>query len=196
MLSGSSDAKELVAWARGGVSTFELCLRVMAAVTAVGEARGIRPIVVGGHAVAIYTRGDYATRAIDLVAPDAIAEALSALGFSRQLGERHWYQPELQVAIEVASRNLAGSFERVVKIRLDGGGHIYVIGVEDLIRDRMRACAYWASTVDCEWAERLFAVHSHDLDLPYIFAAMAPEPRDGYQKMRPLIKEWVRLYRS
>ena len=191
MQSGSSDITQLVAMVREGIATFDLFLRVMAVVTSACEAQGLRPIVVGGHALAIYTRGDYATRDIDLVAPDAVGDVLSSLGFTKELGERHWYHDELQVAIEVPSRDLAGSIERVVKLNLDSGGHVYVIGVEDLIVDRLRACVYWKSTVDCEWAERLFAVHSQDLDLAYISKAIEHEPDYGAPQMRSLVEEWV-----
>lgn len=69
-----------------------------------------------------------------------------------------------------------------------------VIGAEDLIMDPMRACVCWASTVDCEWAERLFAVHHRELDLPYIIEAMARKPAKSSQKMQSLVAEWVRLY--
>ncbi len=191
MPSGSTDIAQLVAMAQRGMPAFELFLRVMATVTSACESRGFLPIVVGEHAVAIYTRGDYATRDIDLVAPDAVGEVLSSLGFTSRIGERHWYHDGLDVAIEVPSRDLAGATERVVKLRLDTGGHVYVIGVEDLIVDRLRACVYWGSTVDCEWAERLLAVHRQDLDLCYISEAIDREPHGGAAKMRTLVEEWV-----
>ena len=58
------------------ISTFELFLRVMAIITECSHTSGLLPIVVGGHAVSLYTRGDYATRDVDLVAPDNISGVL------------------------------------------------------------------------------------------------------------------------
>lgn len=44
----------------------------------------------------------------------------------------------------------------------------YVIGVEDLILDRLRACVHWHSESDCEWAQRLLAIHHREIDWKYL----------------------------
>ena len=47
---------------------------------------GVRPVVMGGHALEFYTLGDYATGDVDMVCSDiaAAAEALQAAGFQRE----------------------------------------------------------------------------------------------------------------
>jgi len=54
------------------------------------------------------------------------------------------------VVIEVPDRQLAGSMDKVIRLDLGDVGYVFVIGVEDLILDRLRACVYWKSSVDCE----------------------------------------------
>ncbi|HAI21701.1 MAG TPA: hypothetical protein DCM14_07405 [Clostridiales bacterium UBA8153] len=188
MLSRTEARSQLLLLAQGKPATFELFLRTMAVVTAACQAEGYHPVIVGGHAVSIYTRGDYATRDIDLVAPDSIAGILADLGFSRGREDRHWYHDELNLALEVPSCHLAGDSGRVVKLNLDGGGAVFLIGVEDLILDRLRACVYWKSTVDCEWAGRLFAVHHQDIDLDYLLRAMEREPEGEHMRRR--VEAW------
>ncbi|WP_157404568.1 hypothetical protein [Shouchella shacheensis] len=33
---------------------------------------------------------------------------------------------------------------------------VFVIGVEDIILDRLRACVHWKSSSDCEWGMNPF----------------------------------------
>lgn len=61
----------------------KLC--VVAAITRALEETPIRPVVIGGTAVAFYTFGGYTTEDVDLavVGRERFAEALAALGFRR-----------------------------------------------------------------------------------------------------------------
>jgi hypothetical protein len=45
---------------------------------------------------------------------------------------------------------------------------VYVIGIEDIILNRLRACVHWKSTSDCEWGQRMFLLHYERLDLTYM----------------------------
>jgi len=120
--------------------------------TAKPETLRVRPIVVGGHALEVYTLGDYATGDIDLVAVDrlAVGRTLSAAGFLRE--GRHWYRPDVDIVVKVPDDTLAGSPERLTCIAVDEF-RIYVIGKEDLIIDRLNACVHWHSSQDCAWAK-------------------------------------------
>ncbi len=60
--------------------------------------------------------------------------------------------------------------ERIIKINLPSGKHLFVIGIEDIILDRLRACVHWLSTSDCEWGLRMLKVHYASLDLDYMRA--------------------------
>jgi hypothetical protein len=53
-------------------------------------------------------------------------------------------------------------------VELDGGLHCLVIGLEDLIVDRLNACKHWRSEGDCEAAELLVARYRDDLDWDYL----------------------------
>lgn len=75
-------------------------LRFAAWLTAALAPYGVRPVVVGGHALEFYTLGDYATGDIDMVCPDLapVKRVLQEAGF-RQEG-RHWYREDLDIAVE------------------------------------------------------------------------------------------------
>jgi hypothetical protein len=152
-----------------GKSRYEIMTETTAIFTALIEPHGIVPVVVGGLAVEVYTRGQYTTLDIDLVMHrrELAGETLARLGFLQE--GRHWYHPELEVAIEIPSDVLEGADkERIIKIHLPSGRHLYVIGIEDIILDRLRACVHWHSTSDCEWGLRMLKVHYASLDLNYM----------------------------
>lgn len=138
------------------------------------KALGIRPVVVGGQAVEFYTGGGYATRDIDLVSPraDAIDDLLSKWGFSKE--GRHWYSDELGIAIEVPEVTLAGDEKKLTKVEIDGL-FVYVIGVEDLIIDRMNAFVHWKSSDDQLWAKELMGLFKDDIDWGYLEKRAAKE---------------------
>jgi len=152
-----------------GKSRFEVMSETAAIFTTLLEPYKILPIVVGGLAVEIYTRGQYTTLDIDLVMQrhDLATDILISLGFLQE--GRHWYHPELEVALEIPGDVLEGADkERVIKLQLPSGRHLYVIGIEDIILDRLRACVHWKSSSDCEWGLRLLKVHFSSLDLDYM----------------------------
>ncbi|BAS26463.1 hypothetical protein [Limnochorda pilosa] len=86
---------------------------------------------------------------------------------------------------------MAGSPERVSTIDVRGLS-VPVIGVEDLILDRLRAAAHWRSQADEEWAARLVALHDHSLDWPYLEAQAAAERLAGtLEKVRKRAHRWT-----
>ncbi|MCC3375078.1 nucleotidyltransferase family protein [Cohnella sp. REN36] len=114
------------------VSDFERNLMAVGYLTAVFEAEGIRPIIVGGHAIETYTQGFYTTKDVDLVLrgrADAL-DILRELGFQQYHDLRHWYFPQLRLPIEIVDSDLAGSEERLLRVQLPNNLHIYVIGIE------------------------------------------------------------------
>ena len=154
-----------------GKSRYEIMTETTAIFTIIMESYGIMPVVVGGLAVEIYTRGQYTTLDIDMVMHnrELAGEALARLGFIQE--GRHWYHEELEVAIEIPNDVLEGADrEKIIKIHLPSGKYLYVIGIEDIIMDRLRACVHWRSTSDCEWGLRMLKVHHESLDLDYLRA--------------------------
>ena len=128
---------------------------------------GVTPILVGGCAVEFYTGGGYATRDVDIALPGipAFATIMSDLGFSRE--GRHWFREDLSLAIEAPAEQLHGDLNRVTQVRV-GDGLVQVIGIEDLIIDRLNAAVHWRSGEDRRWAVRLIAAYRDEMDLDYL----------------------------
>ncbi|SNQ61021.1 hypothetical protein [Candidatus Methanoperedens nitratireducens] len=53
--------------------------------------------------------------------------------------------------MEVPGDHLAGNRDKVTTIKV-GNLKLYVIGIEDLIIDRLAACSEWKSDTDCKQA--------------------------------------------
>jgi predicted nucleotidyltransferase len=126
-------------------------LRVSAILTALLEKHRIKPIIVGGLAVEIYTRSEYTTADIDLILSrrDLANELLIELGFTKE--GRHWYHEELLISIEIPGDMLQDAdYERIIELQLPESRKVFVIGIEDIILDRLRACIHCKSTADCE----------------------------------------------
>ncbi|HOP56230.1 MAG TPA: DUF6036 family nucleotidyltransferase [bacterium] len=128
---------------------------------------GIRPIIVGGNALEFYTLGDYSTGDIDLVSHriTEIGNLLESWGFKR-VG-RHWYHLEFDIAVEIPDEYLAGDYSRLTSVKIEGFT-TYIIGIEDLIIDRLNACVHWSSLQDCEWVKELILLHKDDIDWDYL----------------------------
>ena len=124
------------------------------------------PVVVGGHAVEFYTAGSYATVDIDLAgASEPVGHVLDAWGFKRE--GRHWYDEELGLLVEVPGSAL-GPLEKQHAIALRiGSMTAHIIGIEDLVIDRLAACAHWKHIESCEWAVRLLRV-AEAMDANYL----------------------------
>jgi excisionase family DNA binding protein len=124
------------------------------------------PVVVGGAAVQYYTNGNYPTLDIDLVgASEPIGHVLESWGFLRE--GRHWYDSELAFAVEAPGGQLEDAERRrVVGVRV-GGLEAYVLGMEDLIIDRLNACVHWKDAESCRWA-KVMIVTAPELDVAYL----------------------------
>lgn len=170
---------------------FEKMIQTAAIISEIASEYGLKPIIVGGLAVEIYTRNEYTTSDIDLVFArrDIIDRILTDLGFEKE--SRYWYHPEIHVAVEVPGDMLENADEeKITQIRLDPNRSIYVIGIEDIILDRLRACIHWRSESDCEWGYRLFYTHFEELDIPYMKTAA----RNDLVSDR--LDEWLRTIRE
>lgn len=129
----------------------------------------IMPVIVGGLAVEIYTRNEYTTADIDLVLSDkeVANDLLLELSFEKE--GRYWYHPVLGISIEIPGSVLEDAdHEKIIKVNLPSGKHMYVIGIEDIILDRLRACVHWRSASDWEWGFRMYQTHLNKLDVDYM----------------------------
>jgi excisionase family DNA binding protein len=165
-----SDSAGLTEFLAGLPGTLEKRLAFMGLLTRACVGRGWQPpVIVGGQAVEFYSAGGYATVDIDLVsASEPLDEILPGWGFKRH--GRHWVHADLGLIVEAPGGRLApGQRDRLTQVEV-AGTSAYVLGLEDVIVDRLAACVHWASENDCRWAAVLIATHSAALDLDYLRA--------------------------
>lgn len=148
-------------------------LVALGALTARLAPHGIEPILVGGCALEIYTDGGYTTGDVDLALPHTpeVDAAFADLGFEKR--GRFWIRPELDLLFEApAPAGLPGETAPRTEIEIDGL-RIVVLGVEDLLIDRLRGWVHWKSDEDGRWAARLATLYSKKLDWGYLRSRVA-----------------------
>ncbi len=148
---------------------FERMVFVMSLVTPKLEEKGVKSVVVGGSAVEFYTRDWYATGDIDLaVTKDKrkiIDEAMKELGFSSE--GRMWVREDLNLYIETPGDILDINIDKATKVETDAG-YAYIIGLEELIIDRIAAALHWKSQSDKEQAIRMASIYYENIDWQYV----------------------------
>ena len=128
--------------------------------------RGAFLFLVGGQAVETYTAGQFTTGDIDITTTDqeATERLLTRLGFQRE--GMIWLNEKLAIAVHIV-----GSYptrtERVRTVEV-GPYRVVVVGVEELIIDRLRAAKFWKSGRDAEQALVLFNGFTKRIDLDYL----------------------------
>lgn len=149
-------------------------------------------IIVGGHAVELYTSGSYKTADIDLVLirDDLARRLFDLLGFERTSDRRHYYVQELDMPIEIPSDTLAGSKDKVIKLSTPEG-YCYVIGIEDLVLDRLKAALYWSDKRSEEWAIYLLAAQLENVDQEYLFSAAQQEDSELSEKLKQVWEQVI-----
>lgn len=150
---------------------FERLLHSAAIITDLLLQHGIKPIIVGGLSVEIYTLSGYTTEDIDFVLSgyDKTAEILELLGFQK-LG-KSWLHPIIGISVEVPSNHLAGDYNKITELTVNDK-IVYIIGLEDIILDRLRKTVHWKSGRDREWGYRLLLMYFENLDIPYILSKL------------------------
>lgn len=146
------------------------------------------PVLVGGAAVEIYSKGAINTGDFDIVTPWQLEfeEELGRLGFIRPRGQgvatRGWVHPDLGLGFEVVSDSLldgAADRQRVQLIDLGEDGTVAVISLEDMIADRLGQYASGTAPEMLEQARRLFALHA-DADREYMERRIRHESAGDY----------------
>lgn len=169
---------------------YETMIKTAAIITKMLEKYSIKPIVVGGLSVEIYTQGNYTTRDIDFVSDGfmIIEELLTSLDFLKD--GRHFYRKDKEVAIEIPDNHLEGDMNKVVKVNIDKELYIYLISLEDIIIDRLRATLQWRSEEDAIWGFKLLANNFEDVDVSYI------EKRLQVKQEKKEFEDWVKQIRN
>src|SRR4030066_323111 len=144
-------------------------LLMVALITNLLEQKGKRaPIVIGGCALSYYSREVYFTTDIDLAYAEreALDGVLKSVGFQKK--GRYWVHEGLKMAIEAPASKLAEEEAPVEIVEVGEGLQCTILGIGDLIIDRMKACKHLKSEIDCEMAELLVNRYYNDFDWPYL----------------------------
>jgi len=155
---------------------FQRTLYVMSVLTPQLEKQGVMPVVIGGAAVEFYTRNWYATGDIDLAINKDNREAFYTImdeaGFSKT--GRMWIREDLGLYLEIPGDLDDLDADRVTRVDR-GDGYAYVVGLEDIIFDRIQAAKHWQSKSDHGQAVRMTSLYHDDIDWDYVRAKC----RDG-----------------
>ncbi len=153
------------------------------------------PTIIGGCALSYYTREVYFTSDIDLAYSDreALDGVLKELGFIKE--GRFWINEDIKAVVEVPAGTLVGEDSPEEIVELGEGLICKIIGIEDLIIDRLNACKHWRSAIDCEMVELLLARYYNELDWNYLEKkAILPENDTIIElnEMKKRIKGWLK----
>lgn len=158
---------------------YEAMINTASVITIILEKYGIKPIVVGGLSVEIYTQNEYATRDIDFVSDgyQIISDTLLKLGFKKE--GRHFYHEDIEIAVEIPGNDLAGDYNRVIKVEIENGRYVYLISIEDIILDRLRAAVHWKSAEDSIWGFKLLAKNIDVVDIDYLYKKLETKSEEN-----------------
>jgi hypothetical protein len=122
--------------------------------------------LVGGQAVETYTAGQFTTGDIDVTTTDKelTERILGRMGFARE--GMVWLNAKMGIAV-----HLVGSYpshSENVRTVVVGPYTVSIVGIEDLIVDRLVGAKYWKSARDSEQAVVLFTSFEGSLDMDYL----------------------------
>jgi hypothetical protein len=163
------DKKEIIKLIKKTESPLKKQLLTVALISNLLEKKGKEiPIVIGGLALSYYTREVYFTADIDLAYSnrEVLDEVLKDIDFKTR--GRYWVNEDLNIAIEVPVGVLVGEEAPIEIVELGPDLQCKIIGIEDLIIDRLNACKHWKSETDCEMAELLVTRYLKELNWAYL----------------------------
>jgi hypothetical protein len=125
-----------------------------------------KPVLVGGAALELYTRGAYRTGDLDFVGhvPPDVEGMLREAGF-RPIG-RHWVHPAGRLFIELPSRAFDAPIRKDL-IRL-GDWVVLALSPEDVLVDRLAAWKFWNVVADGVNAFLLWKDRGESLDREHL----------------------------
>lgn len=166
-MAGIEELKQRLCRAAAMDDPLDRRLWVLAIITESLKETGVKPVLVGGAAVEFYTAGGYMTLDVDVVCDSSVLDGpMADLGFAKE--GRHWIREDLSIAIEAPSRGLpSAEREHVIEVRVDDMS-VFILGIEDLIVDRLNAYVHWNSKEDGRWAAHLIAENREEIDWDYL----------------------------
>ena len=187
MIGSTMDMEQILELIAKTESPLKKQLLMVAFVTRLLEKMGKpAPIVIGGCALSYYSREVYFTADIDLAYADreALDRVLKSIGFRKE--GRYWVHEGLKLAVEAPASTLAGEEAPVEIVELGEGLRCTIIGIEDLIIDRLNACKHWKSETDCEMAELLVSRYVADLDWSYLERKASLPENDSLKELKEM----------
>ena len=156
---------------------FEAGLRLLARISRAMDEAGYRPpVIVGGAAVEIYTRGAVMTGDFDLCCgrQQELEALMQEHGFVRPSGPgmatRGWIHPDFRLGVEVVADVLLDGLadrDMVQVVERGDDGSIAVIAPEDIIADRMGQYASGSAPEMLGQARALYTL-CEALDIAYM----------------------------
>lgn len=142
-------------------------LWILAVITEALHPYKIRPILIGGGAVEYYTFGGYATFDLDIAASDhqVLTEVMDNLGFKKE--GRYWSREDLDIVIESPAGAFEGEEASLTEVKIEDMS-CYIIGLEDLIIDRLNGYVHWHWEDDRRWVMSLITLHKSEIDWDYL----------------------------
>ncbi len=165
-------------------------IAVVSVITEALKEFNVTPVIVGGQAVEFYTSGGYSTLDIDILCELSIADidsVLKPLGFKKE--GKYWTYPDSDLAIEVPSGPLAGSWDRITEVDVEGL-KAYIIGIEDIIIDRLNRYKYWKEFDDEEWVIGMIYINYEDIEWNYLFEKASQErTTDELERFKDIVEK-------
>ncbi len=149
------------------------------------------PVLIGGCALAYYSREVYFTSDIDLACGDreALDKVLKDLGFTTD--GRYWVHHGMNLLVEAPAGVLVDEQAPREFVEMADGLECCIIGIEDLLIDRMNACVHWKSTQECELVELLVSMWHQDIDWEYLLVRAARPDNDTLERFNILRNQYV-----
>jgi len=143
-------------------------LWILAVITEAMKSIGKRPILIGGEALEYYTLGGYTTGDIDIALPSTkdVDIIFSKLGFHKE--GRYWIREDIDALIEAPTSDLAGEDAPLTEVEIEDM-RCYIIGLEDLIIDRLNGYVHRQWEDDRRWVKRLISLHTQEINKEYLF---------------------------
>ena len=162
--SGNLTSKSFISRLRKEPNELRKKMLLLGYVTSQLEKKKQSIFLVGGQAVETYTAGQFLTGDIDVTTSDSATtqKVLKSLGFE-EMG-MIWLNKPLGIAFHIV-----GYFppERSRTIRI-GPYKARIVGVEELILDRLSAAKFWNIPADYEKAKVLYDNFEKQLDKDYL----------------------------
>ena len=162
--SGNLTSKSFISRLRKEPNELRKKMLLLGYVTSQLEKKKQSIFLVGGQAVETYTAGQFPTGDIDVTTSDSATtqKVLKSLGFE-EIG-MIWLNKPLGIAFHIV-----GYFppERSRTIRI-GPYKARIVGVEELILDRLSAAKFWNIPADYEKAKVLYDNFEKQLDKDYL----------------------------